>query len=60
VLKLSCSAPSMMLVDDCLWSKVGCEFLLGCGIVRVVFELRPRWALDVVINSRRLLPRTPR
>jgi hypothetical protein len=34
-------------VDGWLWSKARCEPSLGCGIVRVVFRLKPRWAPNV-------------
>jgi hypothetical protein len=43
-------------VDSCGGSSSGCRRwlnLLG-GIIGVVFELRPRWAPNVEINSREL------
>jgi hypothetical protein len=40
-----------ILVAHCLWSEARCGPSLGCGIVRVIFELGTRWVSNVGIED---------
>jgi hypothetical protein len=48
---LMCSVMVLKVwVGGCLRSEARCRPLLGCGIVRVIFELETRWTPNVEIN----------